>query len=156
MTNKFDIALSPEDVEEIVTILSKSNYQTMELETSRFRLRLAREGEGWSQEWMAPASADSAAKPEIVISQTTTDQDDDILTIRSPLPGTFYKAPQPGAAPFVNVGDVIEPATEVAIVETMKLMTTVSAGISGTVVEIVYPDATPIEANAILIKVKPL
>jgi len=154
MSDKFDVALSPEDVEEIITILNKSNYETMELETPRFRLRVARAGEGWSQEWLPIGQpVQAVSSPQAMVENN--EDDDGFLSIRSPLPGTFYVAPQPGAAPFVKVGDKVDVDTEVAIVETMKLMTTVSAGVAGTIVEIVHEDATPLEANAILFKVQP-
>jgi acetyl-CoA carboxylase biotin carboxyl carrier protein len=56
--------------------------------------------------------------------------------VRAPLVGTFYRAPQPGAEPFVQVGSRVEETTVVGIVETMKLMNPVLAGVAGTVVEI--------------------
>jgi len=77
------------------------------------------------------------------------------LVIRAPLPGTFYRAPQPGAAAFVEVGSAIEPDTVVAIVETMKLMTSVMAGCSGIVEEIVAENAKMVDADAVLMRVKP-
>ena len=60
---------------------------------------------------------------------------------RAPLPGTFYRAPRPGAAPFVEVGSRVDPDTVVGIVETMKLMNSVSAGAHGTVAEICLGNA---------------
>ena len=59
-----------------------------------------------------------------------------LVAVRAPLPGTFYRAPRPGAAPFVEVGSRVDPDTVVGIVETMKLMNSVSAGVAGTVAEI--------------------
>lgn len=152
MTN--DLPLTPDDVEEIVTILTQSHYQTLEIETTRFRLKVARAGEGWSHEW-APRHTESEHTPIAQAADIESGEGSDCLMIRSPLPGTFYRAPQPGAEPFIQVGDRVTPTTEVAIVETMKLMTTVSAGVTGTVVEIVPDDATPIDANAVLIRVQP-
>ena len=60
----------------------------------------------------------------------------ELVAVRAPLPGTFYRAPRPGAAPFVEVGSRVDPDTVVGIVETMKLMNSVSAGVAGTVAEI--------------------
>jgi len=66
---------------------------------------------------------------------------DGMRAVRTPLPGTFYRAPLPGAPPFVETGSRVEPDTVVAIVETMKLMNSVSAGVRGTVAEILLENA---------------
>jgi acetyl-CoA carboxylase biotin carboxyl carrier protein len=64
-----------------------------------------------------------------------------LVAVPAPLPGTFYRAPRPGAAPFVNVGDEVAEDTVVAIVETMKLMNSVHAGTRGRVAEICLDNA---------------
>jgi acetyl-CoA carboxylase biotin carboxyl carrier protein len=61
---------------------------------------------------------------------------DGLAVVAAPLPGTFYRAPRPGADPFVQVGDEVGPDTVVAIVETMKLMNSVHAGTTGRVARI--------------------
>ena len=65
----------------------------------------------------------------------------ELVVVRAPLPGTFYRAPRPGAAPFIEVGSRVDPDTVVGIVETMKLMNSVSAGVEGTVAEICLGNA---------------
>ncbi len=148
-----DLPISPDDVEEIIAILSKSDYDTLDIETARFRLRVASSGDGWSQEWTpvgatpAPATSTAEVGPEVA--------DDGQLVIGAPLPGAFYRAPQPGAPPFVEVGDTVDPDTVVAIIETMKLMTPVHAGVDGVVSEIVPKNGEHIEAGAVLMRVQP-
>jgi acetyl-CoA carboxylase biotin carboxyl carrier protein len=73
--------------------------------------------------------------------------------IVAPLLGTFYRAPQPGAPPFVDVGGSVEADTVVAIIETMKLMNPVYAGTAGTVTEICLDDGQFAEQGAILMRV---
>ncbi|PQA85680.1 acetyl-CoA carboxylase biotin carboxyl carrier protein [Hyphococcus luteus] len=148
-----DLPLTPEDVEEITSILSKSSYDVLDIETARFRLRVKRAGEGFTQEW-TPIGGEtkevaSAVEPEVAAEQ------DGLLVIKPPLPGTFYRAPQPGAPPFVEVGDKVTADTVVAIIETMKLMNPVHAGVEGEIVEIIPENAEPIEATTVLMKVKP-
>ena len=93
-----DLPLSPEDVEEIVSILSKSDYETLDIATARFRLQVARDSKGWTQEWRpAGGEAGPASGPARVNTETP---DDGLLVITAPLPGTFYRAPQPGAPPW--------------------------------------------------------
>ncbi|KWW98076.1 hypothetical protein TH66_22560 [Carbonactinospora thermoautotrophica] len=76
--------------------------------------------------------------------------------IRAPMVGTFYHAPEPGARPFVNVGDVVEPGQPVGIVEVMKLMNTIEADAAGRVVEILVPNAEPVEFEQRLIALAPV
>ena len=75
---------------------------------------------------------------------------DGMTAVRAPLPGTFYRAPMPAAPPFVEPGVKVEPDTVVGIVETMKLMNSVSAGVRGTVAEIVVSNAEFAERDAVL------
>jgi acetyl-CoA carboxylase biotin carboxyl carrier protein len=96
-----------------------------------------------------------ALEPATVSTEPKPAADDSTLSIRPPLPGTFYRAPQPGAPPFVEVGDRVGPDTVVAIIETMKLMTSVSAGCCGIVEAIVIPNATLVDTEAVLMRVRP-
>jgi acetyl-CoA carboxylase biotin carboxyl carrier protein len=113
-----DLPLTAEDIAEIAAIIEASHYRELDLSTRRFRLRLARADgaeAGLTQEWQWAGSAPEAAAAE---AELAADPD----AIAAPLPGTFYHAPQPGAPPFVALGDEVGPETVVGIVETMKLM----------------------------------
>ncbi len=70
---------------------------------------------------------------------------EDSVVIRSPMMGTFYRSPAPGAAPFVEVGQMVQPDTTVCIIEVMKLMNSIAAGAHGTVVQMLVEDASTIE-----------
>jgi acetyl-CoA carboxylase biotin carboxyl carrier protein len=74
----------------------------------------------------------------------------------SPMVGTFYRAAEPGADPFVAVGDVVKPGTVIGIVEAMKLMNEVVAEHVGVVEEILVADAAPVEYDQPLIALGPL
>jgi acetyl-CoA carboxylase biotin carboxyl carrier protein len=78
-----------------------------------------------------------------------------LVAVAAPLPGTFYRAPRPGAAPFVEVGDEVAEDTVVAIVETMKLMNSVHAGTPGRVVQICLENADPVTQGATLMWIEP-
>ena len=69
--------------------------------------------------------------------------------------GRCYRAPEPGAKPFVEVGQRVEPMAIVCIVEVMKLMNSVPAGVRGTVLQVLVDDASPVEAGQPLIVVQP-
>ena len=79
---------------------------------------------------------------------------EDGLTIVSPMIGVFYRAPAPGEAPFVEVGTRVEPDTIVCIIEVMKMMNSVPAGIAGTIAEIHVENAQPVEYGQPLFRVE--
>ncbi len=77
----------------------------------------------------------------------------EIIEIHSPMVGTFYRAPAPGAEPYVKVDDHISKGKVLCIVEAMKLMNEIEAEVSGTIVEILVENAQPVEYNQPLFKV---
>ncbi|MEV4711468.1 acetyl-CoA carboxylase biotin carboxyl carrier protein [Micromonospora sp. NPDC049374] len=77
------------------------------------------------------------------------------ISVRSPMVGTFYRSPQPGAAPFVAVGDLVRPGQVVGIVEAMKLMNEIVADRPGRVVEVLVPDGQPVEYDQPLVALDP-
>ncbi len=84
----------------------------------------------------------------------TREADGELVAVRAPLPGTFYRAPRPGAAPFVEVGSQVSADTVVGIVETMKLMNSVTAGVDGTVAEICLGNAEFAAHGATLLRIR--
>jgi acetyl-CoA carboxylase biotin carboxyl carrier protein len=78
------------------------------------------------------------------------------VPVLSPLVGTYYTAAQPGAKPFVAVGDVVETGQTVCIVEAMKLMNEVAAGDSGKVVEMLVENGDPVEFEQVLMYLEPV
>ena len=77
------------------------------------------------------------------------------VVIRSPMVGTFYRAPAPGAPPFVDVDQAVKPDTVVGIIEVMKLMNSITADVQGTVAQILVGDAAQVEAGQPIIVIKP-
>ncbi len=149
-----ELPLSPEDVNEISTILDGSSYDRLDIRTSRFRLRVERSGEGWSQEWSLDEGAEVAVAAAVSVTVAAVIPDG-LVGVAAPLPGTFYHAPQPGAPPFVSVGDVVGPDSVIGIIETMKLMNPVHAGCSGRVVDVCVDNATMVDGGAILMHIQP-
>ena len=77
------------------------------------------------------------------------------VLIRSPTVGTFYRAPEPGAQPFVEVGSRVKPDTTVCLIEVMKLMSSLPAEHSGVVTHILVDDARLVEAEQVLMVIDP-
>ncbi len=82
------------------------------------------------------------------------DEDEGLVAVRAPLPGTFYRAPRPGAAPFVEVGSRVDADTVIGIVETMKLMNSVHAGVAGVVAGFCVANAEFAAQGAALLRVR--
>lgn len=142
-----DLPLTHEDIAEITAILENSGYRELDLATRRFRLRVAKgDVQGCStQEWQWAGTAPEAAAEG---ASAVVDPE----AICSPLPGTFYHAPQPGAPPYVQPGDEVGPETVIGIVETMKLMNPVHAGRSGTIAQVLVADGTLVAKGEPLVR----
>jgi acetyl-CoA carboxylase biotin carboxyl carrier protein len=77
------------------------------------------------------------------------------ITVRAPNLGTFYRAPKPGAEPYVSVGQKVEADTELCLIEVMKLFTNVLAGVAGTVQQILVEDTELVEYDQPLFLIEP-
>lgn len=80
---------------------------------------------------------------------------DDLAYVRSPTVGSFFRAPEPGAPPFVEVADSVVAGQQVAVVESMKLFFAVNADADGTVVEVLKDDGAPVEHGEPLLALRP-
>jgi len=103
----------------------------------------------------APAAQAAAAPQQTAEEKAAEDEDDKLLKIKSPMVGTFYRAPSEGAEPYVTVGAVVEPESVICIIEAMKVMNEIKAEVSGEVVEILVQNAEPVEYGQVLFLVKP-
>jgi acetyl-CoA carboxylase biotin carboxyl carrier protein len=156
-----------EDVQEILQLLDATKYDELHLETERFKLTLRRNRDtgDWTQEsqvlsapnLLQPSSASSVAA--LASAADAVNPSDPRKAgwaeVRAHLPGTFYRAPKPGAPPFVELGSRVEEDTVVGIIETMKLMNAVHSHTRGEVVEISCENAQFVEKGAILMRIKP-
>lgn len=100
-----------------------------------------------------PKAVEVAVTPSVT--EKPTKKADNLVEITSPMVGTFYRAPAPGEAPFVEIGDRISHGQVVCIIEAMKLMNEIEAEVSGQVVEILVENGEPVEYGQALILVSP-
>lgn len=146
--------LTDEDVEEILKLLEKSPYDELKIVTDRFTLELRpggsprRDGAATAGEESVPTPPSRDRPPAMAAASSA------IVEIRAPLPGTFYRAPSPGADPFTEVGRQVDEDTILGLVETMKLMNSVVAGCRGEVVEICAENAMLVENGDVLVRVR--
>jgi acetyl-CoA carboxylase biotin carboxyl carrier protein len=161
--------LRPEDVQDIVSLLDSLSQDEFEIRTSELHLTVRRAGrEGWTQESRVLCAPNMLTAPNVEVTPTegtgtatadTATADDPVrpglVGIRAPLPGIFYRAPKPGADPYVEVGARVAEDTVVGLLETMKLFTSVYANVHGEVVEFLIDDAEPADKDAVIILVRP-
>jgi len=144
------------EVAEIMRLVEQSTFDELTLELDGMKLCLRR-GAAALQPSAAPAPV-VAAPPEPAPSAKPTPsappQDPNVRDVTAPMLGTFYRAPKPGAPSFVEVGSVVDENSIVAIVEVMKLMNAVRAGVRGTVTEIVASDGALVEYGETLLRVR--
>ncbi len=96
-----------------------------------------------------------APPPKEQTSQADKADKKEYLEIRSPMVGTFYRAPAPDKPPYVKVGDKIQKGDVVCIIEAMKLFNEIESEVSGTIVKVLVEDATPVEYDQVLFLVEP-
>jgi acetyl-CoA carboxylase biotin carboxyl carrier protein len=151
--------LTPDDVRDVLRVLDSSGLAELHLELADLTLSVRREGAaGWTAEQQvlrAPQVEQAAAPAAAVEAPAATEVGEGLVAVHPPLLGTFYRAPQPGAPPFVDVGDRVDEETVVGIVETMKMMTPVHAGVRGTVVEFRLGNGEFAQADSVLLVVEP-
>ena len=130
------------------------------------RLRIEVDGNVLEMEWPARAATPITAEPAVALPGVTPvaggpprpggDGAGSVFWILASTVGTFYHAPEPGAASFVQVGEEVDTGRQVGIIEVMKLMTPIVADRSGRVIEFLVPDSTPVEYGQPLIACAPL
>ncbi len=148
------MALSDEDIREILRIIDESPLDELRIETDGFSLHVRKGVAGET----APAPAREprpASGGPAETAPAETAPADGAVTIDAPMLGTFYRAESPGQSPFVEVGSQIEPDTTVCIIEVMKMMNSVSAGVTGTIVEVCPRNAELVEYGQPLFRVNP-
>ena len=137
--------LSDDDVRTILRLIDDSDGDDLSVETDRFSLYVRRRGDEHAR----------APEPETVGVVAPTSAPGDLHTVASPMLGTFYRAQAPGAAPFVDVGTRVEPDTVVCLIEVMKMMNSVPAGVTGTIVEVFAENAQLVDDGTPLFQVRP-
>ncbi len=151
------MSLTHDDVERLLGLLDASSFDELQLETDGIKLTLRRNGAAATDGPlpMPPEALAAPAAPAPGAPPPPTARGD-LVDVRAPMLGTFFRSPAPGAAPFVAPGSRVGPDTTVGIVEVMKLMNAVHAGVAGEVVEVLVRDGELVEYDQPLLRVRPL
>jgi len=163
-------ALSLDQVRELIDLLEERGLEEFELERSGLRIRIKRCSGGVPgplpaatvlEAFPAAANASPSAEPAPVAAPPELAEAgeaqlrEELHIVKSPIVGTFYAAPAPGAAPFVDVGDSVEVGQVLCIIEAMKLMNEIEADVAGELMRIYVENGQPVEYGESLFAIRP-
>ena len=150
------------DIKAIIDLMRKNSVSEFELEKEDFKIRLKRGSNGGSGAaaadeapvvtYVQPAPVLPLAVPAIQAPPPPASTE---VEIKSPMIGTFYRAPSPEAAPYVEVGSEVNPDTVVCIIEAMKVMNEIKAEAKGVITQVMVENAKPVEFGQALFKIRP-
>jgi len=150
------------DIKAIIDLMKKNSISEFEMEKQDFKIRLKRQsGPAIPQYEEAPAylspggaPAGAAMIPGTLPTALAAVGAD--LEIKSPMIGTFYRAPSPEAANYVEVGAEVSPDTVVCIIEAMKVMNEIKAEVRGVITQVLVENAKPVEFGQAMFKIRPI
>ncbi len=170
--------VSLKELQKFIQDLAKSDIVKLELKTEELDLKVQFKQEVKKEDVSAekivipqlpampmtppPPAPQPQAQPSVPPAQETKQEtkqekseDEDLLVIKAPMVGTFYRRPAPDKPPYVEVGDYVKPGQVVCIIEAMKLFNEIESEVEGTIVKVLVEDATPVEYDQPLFLVKP-
>lgn len=164
-----------EEIKQLVQVVLESGVAELEVARGENRVRIRRYVESPVREVIVQpnsAMAVASAGPAAVNAATETAateaklpareakpeqpaEQENLIYVKSPIVGTFYEAPSPGAAPFVNVGDRVRPGQVLCIIESMKLMNEIESDTAGVIVAKLVQNGSPVEYGEALFAIRP-
>jgi acetyl-CoA carboxylase biotin carboxyl carrier protein len=143
------LTLTAKDVAEIMRLIDESSFDSLSLEMDGLKLSFERRSSQSAAQSPAPPAA-----PAVARGKSKAASEPGLAEVTSPLLGIFYRAPRPGEPPFVDIGSRVDEDTVIGIVEVMKLMNSVRAGVKGKVVEILCENGALVEYGDVLLRVR--
>ena len=142
-------------LKELIEFMKENELIELEVEEEGKKIKLAR---SLPQKIVSmPSSVNSPAGQENVVSETEPKQkQQNLIEIKTPMVGTFYRAPAPNAQTYVELGSTINPGDIVCIIEAMKLMNEIKSEIKGEITDILAENGEPVEYGQALFLIKPL
>ena len=151
-----------DDVRRILEMVREHELSELEVESEGFRIRVRKDGQGVAQLAALPAvpaaaPAQAAAAPAPApgpAAPPAIDVDMELAVVKSPIVGTFYRAPEPSAPVFVQPGDVVRKGQTLCIIEAMKMMNNIDSDYDGTVVKVYVENGQPVQYGERLFAIK--
>lgn len=157
-------------IQELVKMINKSNISELSIEQDKFKITIKQKDNETAQVITVPAVAPVQAVAPVMPVATAAPAapaaaaaapkaaeaaSDKLVTIKSPMIGTFYRSPGPDKPSFINIGDEIKAGKVVCIIEAMKLFNEIESEVSGKIVKVLVDDASPVEYDQPLFLVEP-
>jgi len=141
-------------IRRLIELMKEHELSEIDLRQSQQRIRLCRGSAADPQAYsLAPPPATAAPlQPSAASAIAAAGDDAHVLYIKSPMVGTFYSKPNPNAEPYVRVGDHVDEATTVCIIEAMKVFNEIPAEVAGRIVAVLVDDEEPVEFGRPLFK----
>lgn len=158
--------MNPKEIKSMIDFISKSGLAEVNIETETFKIEVKRNSEATvvtsapvaaapAAPAAAPAPAPAAAPAAAEKPAAPAEDTSKYVEIKSPMIGTFYRAPKPEDPPFLSVGDTVSAGDKACIVEAMKLFNEIESEVSGTVVKVLVENASPVEYDQPLFLIDP-
>ncbi|MEO6182794.1 MAG: acetyl-CoA carboxylase biotin carboxyl carrier protein [Verrucomicrobiota bacterium] len=151
------------DIKAIIDLMKKNSLSEFELEKQDFKIKLKRGPNGFVPSAMEESSGVTYALPAsttvtaiLPAHSLPTNASNGHLEIKSPMIGTFYRAPSPESDEYVAIGTEVNPDTVVCLIEAMKVMNEIKAEVRGVITQILVDNAKPVEFGQPLFKIKPI
>ncbi len=154
------------EIKELIKLVSEAGVSEVEVERGDFKIAIKKVEEKvivqstapvmQPQVVMAAPAAPSAPAAPAAPAAPVNDHASNLITIKSPMIGTFYKSSSPDKPAFVGVGDEIKPGKVLCIVEAMKLFNEIESEVSGRIVKVLVENASPVEYDQPLFLVEPM
>ena len=152
--------MNQKELKELIEFLIEKDIAEFELERGDVKVRIKRTGEPGGPQYVVHAAPPAVAPSMVPVpapepAAPAPAAEEKLHTVRSPIVGTFYESPSPGAPPFVKAGDMVEVGQLLCIVEAMKLMNEIESDVAGEVVKKLVSNGQPIEYGQELFKIRP-
>ena len=144
------------EIKAVLKLIQETDIEEIEVEQDGRRVRIRRRGSQAAAP--LPTVVSSAPMPEVAVtglSAPAVPETSHLITVESPMVGTFYRAPAPGADPYVQQGDKVQKGTVLCLIEAMKLMNEIESEVSGRVHSILVENAQPVEYGQPLFLIEP-
>jgi acetyl-CoA carboxylase biotin carboxyl carrier protein len=157
------------EIQDLIKLIDKSTLTEFSYKTGDYEIKIKGQQEVGQTIYNAPSSVPSYATQQVISTpaqapiaaeQSTKEAPQstpasNLIEVKSPMVGTFYRAPGPDKSPFVNVGDSIGKGSVVCVIEAMKLFNEIESEYSGKIVKVMVEDASPVEYDQVLFLIEP-
>ena len=146
------------EIKDMINLMNENGLTELEIEKEGVRIKLRKGSSGYEKavEYVPQPQAQVAATAAQVAQAAADVKKSNMLDIKSPMVGTFYRSPSPEAPSYVKVGDTINVGQVICIIEAMKLMNEIKSEIKGKIVDIQVDNAEPVEFGQVLFVVEPV